>query len=119
MKQGKTMEPLWWGLFSAGGVVAALFVPVHIFLQGLAAPSGLVAEDLLSYERMVKLTSHPLAKLYLFVLIALPLFHWAHRFRFLLVDTGLKALKGPIAFLCYGSAIAGAILAAVVLLRFP
>ena len=32
------------------------------------------------------LFSHPLVRLYCFVLISLPLFHWAHRFRFTLVD---------------------------------
>jgi fumarate reductase subunit D len=51
------------------------------------------------------------------VLISLPLFHWAHRFRFTLVDLGLKAAKGPIAIFCYGSALAGTVIAAFVLLR--
>ena len=27
-------EPFWWGMFSAGGVVAALLIPIHIFIDG-------------------------------------------------------------------------------------
>ena len=34
----KSNEPIWWSLFSAGGVVAALLVPVRIFLTGIAWP---------------------------------------------------------------------------------
>ncbi len=31
-------EAFFWMLFSAGGVVAALLIPVHLFLFGLAFP---------------------------------------------------------------------------------
>jgi fumarate reductase subunit D len=51
------------------------------------------------------------------VLISLPLFHWAHRFRFTLVDVGLKSIHTLVAVLCYGAAIAGTIAAAVILWR--
>ncbi len=40
MATEKTIEPLWWGLFSAGGVVAAFLVPIHIILVGFAVPLG-------------------------------------------------------------------------------
>ena len=36
----KTIEPFLWTLFSAGGVVAALFIPIHVLLFGLAFPLG-------------------------------------------------------------------------------
>src|SRR2546430_11252863 len=85
MSPGKTIEPLWWSLFSAGGVVAAFLVPVHLFLFGLAIPLGWVS---VSHARLLALVGHPVVKLYLFVLIALPLYHWAHRFRFVLEDLG-------------------------------
>lgn len=38
MNAGRFLEPLWWVLFSAGGVVAAFLVPAHIVLTGLAMP---------------------------------------------------------------------------------
>jgi len=108
----KSNEPIVWSLFSAGGVITAFLVPALILILGLAVPLGCVK---LNYDYLARLLHYPLARLVLFVLVFLPLFHWAHRFRFTLVDLGLKKLAGPIAFLCYGSAIAGTVVAAVVL----
>ena len=100
----KSNEPIWWSLFSAGGVVAALLIPIHILLFGIAGPLGMLPADTLEFSRMQALLAHPLTRLYCFVLISLPLFHWAHRFRFTLVDLGL-----------HGAAIAGTIVAALTL----
>jgi fumarate reductase subunit D len=111
----KSNEPIWWALFSVGGVVAALLVPVHIFLTGIAWPLGIFSENFLEYSRMQMLFSHRIVRLYCFILISLPLFHWAHRFRFTLVDLGLKSIHTLIAIVCYGAAIAGTIAAAVIL----
>lgn len=112
----RSNEPFWWSLFAAGGVVAAFLVPIHIVLTGIVAPSGWGRESF-EYQRVLALVSHPLSRLYLFVLISLPLFHWAHRFRFTLIDLGLKGGRGLVAVACYGSAIVGAILTAVVLVK--
>jgi len=114
MSPGKTMEPFWWSLFSAGGVVAAFLVPVHLFLHGLAVPLGWVS---VSHARLLALVGQPLVKMYLFVLIALPLYHWAHRFRFILEDLGLHGLRMPLTVLCYGSAIVGTVATLWVLIR--
>ena len=114
MSPGKTMEPFWWSLFSAGGVVAAFLVPVHLFLHGLAIPLGWVS---VSHARLLALVGQPLVKMYLFVLIALPLYHWAHRFRFILEDLGLHGVRAPLAVLCYGSAIVGTVATLWVLIR--
>ncbi len=48
----------------------------------------------------------PVSRAYRFVLVGGCMFHWAHRFRYALVDLGVHGARGPIAFLCYGSAIA-------------
>ena len=104
-------EAFWWSLFSAGGMVAALLVPVHIVLNGIAEPLGWVSGD-----HMRALVSHPLTKLYLFVFLALPFFHCAHRFRHTLYDTGLRGYQTPIAVLCYGAAIIGTVAAGAILL---
>jgi fumarate reductase subunit D len=96
------MEPFWWALFGAGGTVAALLVPIHIFLHGIAVPLGWVSIN-------PSLFGHPLVKLYFFVLISLPLYHWAHRFRYTLYDLGVKGMRQLIAVLCYGSAVVGTI----------
>jgi fumarate reductase subunit D len=113
----KSNEPIWWSLFSVGGVVAAFLVPVLILITGIAWPLGLLPGDALQFAKMQALLSHPLTRVFCFVLISLPLFHWAHRFRFTLLDVGLKSIPTLIAVLCYGAAIAGTIAAAVILWR--
>lgn len=103
-----------WALFSAGGVVAAFLIPVHLFLFGLAFPLGWLSAP--SYEHLLALVRLPLVKVYLFLLCSLPLFHWAHRFRYTLYD-GLKVkhLNEVIFALCYGGAALGTLLAAYLL----
>ena len=108
------LTPFMWTLFSAGGVIAALLFPVHLFLNGLAFPLGWV--DAPSYEAVRSLVQHPVTRLYLFAIISLPLFHWAHRFRYTLYD-GLQLyhLTVLIAVLCYGAALGGSAVAAYTL----
>jgi fumarate reductase subunit D len=108
----KSNEPFWWALFGAGGMVAALFLPATVLVTGFAVPAGSVTEGDLR-----ALLANPLVRLYLFVLISLSLFHWAHRFRFTLVDLGLQAARSVVAWLCYGSAVLGTLLAALLALR--
>ena len=111
-------EPLWWGLFAAGGGIAAMFAPAHLALQNLLGGLGLpVATS--SYTRTRGLTAHPLVRLYLFGLTALSLFHWAHRFRYYLMDFGIMGARRQIALLCYGSAVLGTLSAALTILRLP
>ena len=113
----KRITPLLWFLFSAGGTVAALLFPVHVLVTGLLIPLGSV--DAPGYDAMMSLVSHPLARLYLFVLISLPLFHGAHRFRYTLYDgLKLKHLHVPIVLTCYGGALIGTVLAGYLLWNF-
>jgi fumarate reductase subunit D len=115
---GSASEPMWWGLFAAGGMVAALLAPAHILLQGLLAGMGLpVATS--RYARARSLSANPLVRVYLFVLVTLPLFHWAHRFRYYVMDVGIMGARQPIAIMCYGGAIVGTLRAARTLLRWP
>ena len=106
--------PLLWLLFSAGGTLAALLYPVHLALVGLAIPLGLVEPA--AYESLRTLLAHPLTRLYLLVFVSLPLFHWAHRFRYTLYDgLQLKHLTPLIVALCYGTALVGTVLCAWIL----
>jgi len=100
----KTTKPFWWGLFGAGGAMSALFIPILLFLTGLAIPLGWIEAP--RYEALLALVKHPLTRLFIFALISLSLFHWAHRFRYTLYDgLQLKHLNELVAVLCYGSAI--------------
>ncbi len=97
-------EPFWWLLFSAGGMLSAIFLPGHVIFQGIAMPMGWIPAQASSYARMHALLSHPIAKLYLFALISLSLFHAAHRLKHTVLDLGLQA-GGFLAFAFYGFAI--------------
>ncbi|MDR7534135.1 MAG: fumarate reductase subunit FrdD [Armatimonadota bacterium] len=113
----RSTEPLWWLLFASGGTVAALVLPVHALLHlGLAL--GL-AGDVFAYDRVARLAAHPLGRLYLTAVVALALFHWAHRFRYTLAEgLRLKASWVPIPLVCYGAALLGVALT-VLRLFFP
>jgi fumarate reductase subunit D len=112
----RSVLPLPWLLFSAGGVVAALFLPVLMLLVGIAFPLGLISVP--DYDDVHGLLSHPLTLLVLFGVFALSLFHWAHRFRYGLQDgLQIKQLDKLLAGLCYGIALAGTAVAAYLLWR--
>jgi len=114
----KTIEPLLWTLFSAGGVLAALLLPIHVLLFGVAIPLGLLPDP--GRGDLLHLLHHPLTRIYLFVLCTFALFHAAHRFRFTLYDgLQIKHLNEVINPLCYGGAIVGALVAAYLLWQVP
>jgi fumarate reductase subunit D len=113
-----TLGPLLWLLFSAGGTIAALLYPIHLFLAGVAFPLGWLAAP--GHDALLALVRHPVARLYLFVLIALPLFHWARRFRYTLRDgLQLRHMTVPLEIACYGTALAGSIAALYLLWTLP
>ncbi len=101
-------------LFSAGGVVSAMLLPVLVFLFGIAFPLGWV--DPPGHAALRALLAHPLTALVLFSLCALSLFHWAHRFRHTLYDgLQIRHLNEVITVVSYGTAVAGSALAAYLL----
>src|ERR1051326_2004821 len=109
-------DAFFWMLFSAGGVISAFLIPIHLFLFGLAFPLGWLPGP--SYEHLMVLVRMPFVKLYLFVLCSLPLFHWAHRFRFTLYDgLRVKHLNELIFTFCYGGALLGTLAAGYLLWR--
>ena len=113
----KSNEPIWWSLFSAGGMIAAMVFPVLIIITGILVPFGLAGDDPLNFEKIHSAASHPFIKLILFVIISLPLFHWAHRFKYTLVDVGMKSASTLVSIVCYGGAITGTIITAIALFK--
>jgi fumarate reductase subunit D len=112
------LEPIFWALFSAGGFVAAILIPAHVAILGIAWAAGWLPNGALSYGRVHHLVHNPLIKLYLWALISLPLYHWAHRFRFAIHHQfGIHGWKRLVSVATYGTAVAGTVLAAWVLLR--
>ena len=96
----------WWFMFSQGGLIAAVLLPVHILVQGILGPLGVVPVVDRHYDTWISILGNPIVKLYLLVLIAVPFFHFAHRLRYLLVDLGVPAAKSvPAQVIFYGAAV--------------
>lgn len=96
----------WWFMFANGGGLAALVLPVHILVQGILGPLGVLPVVDQRYDTWIGILGNPLVKLYLLVVIALSFFHFAHRLRYLLVDFGVHAAKSlPAQVIFYGGAV--------------
>ena len=107
----RSREPGLWALFSGGGMLAALFLPIIAALFWVAGPLGWV-----ELGGAQALAASPLVRLFLFGFVTLCFFHWAHRFRYTLYDgLQLHHLESLIATLTYGLATALSVLSAVVL----
>ena len=103
--------PLFWLLFAGGGTASAMLLPVMVFVTGVAVPAGWVSES-----ELISLIKNPLTRIALVGLVFLFLFHWAHRFRYAMVDLGFGRV-GKQAWLFYGAAVAGTILAGLASFR--
>lgn len=100
----RSVAPLFWLLFGAGGMLAALFGPALVIITGLAAPTSVGgAASIMDYAHAVAFARHPLGKLVLAVVISLFAWHGAERIYLTLRDMHF----GPrhwLARLSYGSA---------------
>ena len=116
MEYKRSNAPIFWSLFGAGGVVSALLGPVLVLIVGIAVPLGLgISHDALAYPRVLAFAQSFAGKLFLFGVIALFLWHAAHRMYHCLHDFGVHPGAG-IKLLLYGSAFAGTVAAAVLLI---
>jgi fumarate reductase subunit D len=116
-KRPAYMHLFWWFMFAQGGGVAALFIPVHVLVQGILGPLNIVPVVDRHYDTWFSILGNPIVKLYLLVLISLPFFHFAHRLRYLLVDFGLHAAKSvPAQVIFYGGAVVVTLVTIYVLL---
>ena len=114
----RSIEPLLWLLFSAGGVLAALVLPILVLLFGLVFPLDWLSAP--THGHLLAVLQNPLTGVVLVLLCVLSLFHWAHRFRYTLYDgLQIKHLNGPINLFCYGGAIVGSLVALYLLWQLP
>ena len=103
----RSNAPIFWLLFGAGGMLAALFGTALVFITGIAAPLGWAPGRLLAdHGRMLALAQHPLAALALWAVVSLFAWHAMHRIVHSLHDLGLRMGPGS-RWACYG--LAGAI----------
>ena len=103
----RSNAPIFWSLFGAGGMLAALVAP-GVVLVLLAGGLG--------YAEIHAVATSLLGKAFLFAVASLFLWHAAHRIFHTLHDFGIHPGIGAW-LLCYGVALAGTLSAAVSLLR--
>lgn len=103
MTRERAREPGLWLLFSAGGTLAALFLPALVAVLWVAPAVGWLAAP--AHHTLAAVAGGVVGRLFLTALIVLALYHWAHRFRYTLYD-GLQLyhLNQLIAVLTYGVA---------------
>jgi len=102
----RSHAPIFWLMFGAGGMLAALFGPALVFLTGIAVPLGwLHPSPLRGYAQALALMHSVPGKGAALIVIALFAWHAAHRILHSLHDLGVHAgLAAKLA--CYGSATA-------------
>ena len=110
----KSNKPIFWSLFAAGGTLATFLAPVLVLLVLLAALGH--APAILSYANLHAFAAHWLGKVMLFGVLALLLWHAAHRLRVTLHDFGLRQ-DAKVAILVYAVAATGTALTALYLIR--
>lgn len=112
----RSNEPIFWSLFGAGGMLAALIGPALVFITGIAVPLGMIfAPDTMSYGNMLAFAHIWIGKLVMFAVVALFLWHAAHRIAILLHDFGVHAVAAVKLF-AYGGALLGTLIAGYALI---
>ena len=69
----RSHEPIFWGLFGAGGMLTALITPVMVLITGVLIPLGIMNSESLSYEKVNGFATSWYGAVIIFVLVALPL----------------------------------------------
>lgn len=112
----RSNSPIFWLLFGAGGMLAALLGPMLVFITGLAVPLAWpLTGSKLAYPQMLAFAQHWVGKGLLVAVISLFAWHAAHRILCSLHDIGIH--KGTAAkLICYGGAMALTLVAAASLL---
>jgi fumarate reductase subunit D len=115
VQEKRSISPIFWLLFGAGGMLSAVFGPALILITGVLAPTGVgLPESFSSYENALAFAQNPLGKLAALAVISLFFWHGAERLFLTLKD--MKA--GPLLLLKLGTyGVAAAVtLATIVLL---
>jgi fumarate reductase subunit D len=113
----QTREAFWWSLFSAGGVLSALFLPAIILVTGFVLPFMTGDAPEAAYEQVGGLMSFWLVRLVVFGVIMFTMFHCAHRIRHVLIDVGARPLAPMLSICCYGGAMVGTVVTAIILIK--
>ena len=100
----RSHEPVFWGLFGAGGMLTAFLTPVMILITGLLIPLGIINKGNFSYQAIHAFATTWYGAAIILVLVALPLWHTMHRIFHALHDLGIKRGRDWQMVLSYGVA---------------
>jgi fumarate reductase subunit D len=90
----RSIAPLFWLLFGAGGMLSALFGPALIILTGIMAPHGWgLPSSFADFASAQALVRNPIGKLAVFAIIALFFWHGAERLFLTLKDMRAGPLR--------------------------
>lgn len=119
--RGRSHEPIFWSIFGMGGVIAAMFIPVMIFVTGIGGAFGwdAVTGALAHGEDGIgALLNHAPVRAVLGLIMALASVHAAHRIRHTLIDLHVHAPPALLIVASYGTAAIVSVLTAIVLALF-
>ncbi|RBP05066.1 succinate dehydrogenase subunit D [Roseiarcus fermentans] len=85
----RSISPLFWLPFGAGGMLFALFGPGLVLATGILGPTGM---GLPSYHQALAFAHNPIGKLIVLAVIALAFWHGAERIYLTLKDMKVGAL---------------------------
>ena len=120
MSQGHPLlrfEPLIWFLFGQGILVGSILITSWLLVVGILHPLGIVSPEALAYERAHMLASHPVGRLVLLGILALPVWKGAHHVRHFFIDRGHAERDSLIGRFCYLVAILLSVAALVSVVR--
>jgi fumarate reductase subunit D len=112
----RSHKPIVWGLFAAGGTVAAFMLPCILLLSGLGIVLGILPADFLAYDHVRGFLAHPFSRLVTFGVLFLIVWHAAHRLRITMHDFGIRA-DTLVAVSFYSIAAASSLILAIALIR--
>jgi fumarate reductase subunit D len=117
MQKVARLHAILWGVFSVGGFIAALLLPVLIYLVGIAYPLGLWPVTRTDPTTSI-LDHHHLGTLFLFATVAGSLYHGIYRFQSTLTEIGLARAKRALEVVGYLIIIVGILATAIYLLQY-
>ena len=116
-KYARSHEPIFWGLFGAGGMLTAFLTPVMILITGLLIPLGIMSRKHFNYHFLHEFATTWYGAGIILILISLPLWHTLHRIFHGMHDLGVKRGRDLQQVICYGFAFAVSVFTFTILLQ--